>query len=142
MPGTSVAAGLWILVECNIGIVSACLPTMRPLFNTPFAAKVASRFSSTGKSSKGSGRLSDEEQPSSCSTDCEFRQAYPDAYHQPLSTVYKGAGRNETWYSVSSEPASKQDRGSVKVQDVEMVPQGQIAVRHDVLWERNSGCYR
>ena len=136
------AAGLWILVECNIGIVSACLPTMRPLFNTPFAAKLTSRFSSTRIGSKGSGRLSDEEQASSGSVDHEIQQAYPKDDPQRLGTVYKGPTKNETWYSVSSEPSSKQDRRSVKVQDVEMVPRGQIAVRHDVLWERNSGCYR
>ena len=29
--GTIVDAGIWINVECNIGIVSACLPVMRPL---------------------------------------------------------------------------------------------------------------
>ena len=135
-------ANLWILVECNVGIVSACLPTMRPLLNTPFAAKLTSCFSRTRQSSQGSGRLSDEEQLSAGSMDCESRQAYPDDYHQPLSTVYKGPKRNETWYSVSSEQASKQDRESVRAQDMEMVFQGQIAVRHDVLWERHSGCYR
>ena len=29
--GTIVDAGIWINVECNIGIVSACLPVLRPL---------------------------------------------------------------------------------------------------------------
>ena len=119
----------------------ACLPTMRPLFNTPFAVKLTARFTSSQKSSKDSGRLSDEEQPSCGSLNCESGQAYAEDYHQTPGNVYKGPARNETWYSVSSEPANKQDRGSVKVQDVEMVPQGQIAVRHDVRWERNSGWY-
>ena len=30
-PGTITNAGIWINVECNIGIVSACLPVMWPL---------------------------------------------------------------------------------------------------------------
>lgn len=33
------------------------------------------------------------------------------------------------------------DSKDVRAQNKEMVPQGQIAVRHDVLWERNSGRY-
>lgn len=38
--GTIIDAGLWINIECNIGIVCACLPIMRPLFRavSPFAS--------------------------------------------------------------------------------------------------------
>lgn len=30
--GTIVDAGIWLNVECNLGIVCACLPIMRPFF--------------------------------------------------------------------------------------------------------------
>lgn len=30
--GTVIDSGIWLLVECNIGIVCACLPIMRPIF--------------------------------------------------------------------------------------------------------------
>ncbi|KAL8956211.1 MAG: hypothetical protein Q9183_006379, partial [Haloplaca sp. 2 TL-2023] len=33
---SSVSVGLWINVECNIGILSACLPILRPLFSTKY----------------------------------------------------------------------------------------------------------
>ena len=42
--GTSVDAGVWINVECNIGIVSACLPLLRPLFNQQYPSSPASHF--------------------------------------------------------------------------------------------------
>ncbi|KAL8931271.1 MAG: hypothetical protein Q9211_007094, partial [Gyalolechia sp. 1 TL-2023] len=39
---TSVHVGLWISVECNIGILSACLPILRPLFTTKYHASPVS----------------------------------------------------------------------------------------------------
>lgn len=35
---------IWVNVECNIGIVSACIPAMRPLFNMPYFANARSRI--------------------------------------------------------------------------------------------------
>ena len=134
------AAGLWILVECNIGIVSACLPVMGPLLKMHFVSKLSSGFSSLHKSNRGSSRLSDEEQPPSTSLDEEVRKEYPND-HRRAPRVYNGSRKNETWYSVSSEPVGRHHSKNVRLQDVEMIPQGQIAVRHDVLWERNSGRY-
>lgn len=135
------AAGLWILVECNIGIVSACLPVMGPLLKMHFVNKLSPGFSSLRKSKGESSRLSDEEQPSSINLDDEVRKEYPND-HRRAPRVYTGSRKNETWYSVSSEPVGRHDNKNVRVQDVEIIPQGQIAVRHDVLWERNSGRYR
>lgn len=134
------AAGLWILVECNIGIVSACLPVMGPLLKMHFVGKLSSGFSSLRKSNRGSSRLSDEERLPSINLDDEVRKEYPND-HRRAPRVYNGSRKNETWYSVSSEPVGRHDNKNVKVQDVETIPQGQIAVRHDVLWERNSGRY-
>lgn len=35
---TSIGVGVWINVECNIGILSACLPILRPLFSTKYSS--------------------------------------------------------------------------------------------------------
>ncbi|MCJ1463898.1 hypothetical protein MMC07_002507 [Pseudocyphellaria aurata] len=42
---TVVPIALWVEVECNVGIVSVCLPIMRPLFLNRSAHPVRSRFS-------------------------------------------------------------------------------------------------
>ena len=39
--GTSIDVGVWINIECNIGIVSACLPLLRPLFNSDYSKSPA-----------------------------------------------------------------------------------------------------
>ncbi|KAL8923260.1 MAG: hypothetical protein Q9172_003202 [Xanthocarpia lactea] len=41
---TSVGIGVWVNVECNIGILSACLPILRPLFSTKYASSPISRL--------------------------------------------------------------------------------------------------
>ncbi|KAI4122811.1 MAG: hypothetical protein LQ341_007269 [Variospora aurantia] len=41
---TSVSVGVWVNVECNIGILSACLPILRPLFSTKYPFSPASCF--------------------------------------------------------------------------------------------------
>lgn len=42
---TIVPTALWVVVECNLGIVSVCLPIMRPLFVNKVPYPVRSRFS-------------------------------------------------------------------------------------------------
>ena len=67
---TVVNAGLWVVVECNIGIVSACLPVMKPLFNVvPLLPKSITRllpsslrsryFSGKGSKQSSSGYIKD-----------------------------------------------------------------------------------
>ncbi|KAL8993916.1 MAG: hypothetical protein Q9169_005990 [Polycauliona sp. 2 TL-2023] len=41
---TSIKVGVWVSVECNIGIVSACLPILRPLFSSKYTASPISLF--------------------------------------------------------------------------------------------------
>ncbi|KAL8799507.1 MAG: hypothetical protein Q9182_005845 [Xanthomendoza sp. 2 TL-2023] len=41
---TSVSVGVWISVECNIGILSACLPILRPLFSTKYSSSPVARL--------------------------------------------------------------------------------------------------
>ncbi|CAL8581168.1 hypothetical protein XPA_006871 [Xanthoria parietina] len=41
---TSINVGVWVIVECNIGILSACLPILRPLFSSKYASSPVSRL--------------------------------------------------------------------------------------------------
>ncbi|KAI4224119.1 MAG: hypothetical protein L6R36_004904 [Xanthoria steineri] len=52
------SSGIWLNVELSIGIVSACLPLLRPLFSRVLSSQLRSRFS---KSRTGSHRLQDLE---------------------------------------------------------------------------------
>ncbi|KAL9607322.1 MAG: hypothetical protein Q9167_007756, partial [Letrouitia subvulpina] len=42
---TGVSVGIWVNVECNIGIVSACLPILRPLFTKKYPSSPAAFLS-------------------------------------------------------------------------------------------------
>ncbi|KAI4269949.1 MAG: hypothetical protein L6R38_007281 [Xanthoria sp. 2 TBL-2021] len=41
---TSISVGVWVIVECNIGILSACLPILRPLFSSKYTSSPVSRL--------------------------------------------------------------------------------------------------
>ncbi|KAL9597518.1 MAG: hypothetical protein Q9179_004236, partial [Wetmoreana sp. 5 TL-2023] len=64
---TSVSVGVWINVECNIGIVSACLPILRPLFSTKYNSSPIARLTrivrtlTNSHSSSSSGSSSSED---------------------------------------------------------------------------------
>ncbi|KAL9008396.1 MAG: hypothetical protein Q9173_006474 [Seirophora scorigena] len=83
---TSVSVGVWVNVECNIGILSACLPILRPLFSTKYPSSPVSYFtriirtathSTLFSSTNGGGSSSDPEkggaasEPSSDATAAE-----------------------------------------------------------------------
>ncbi|KAI4143801.1 MAG: hypothetical protein L6R39_004452 [Caloplaca ligustica] len=55
---TSISVGVWIDVECNIGIVSACLPILRPLFSTKYPASPVSCLDRLLRTVTGSSALS------------------------------------------------------------------------------------
>ncbi|KAI4181667.1 MAG: hypothetical protein L6R41_006483 [Letrouitia leprolyta] len=55
---TIINSAIWIDVELAIGIVSACLPLMRPLATRAFPTEIRSRFYRSGPST-GSHRLPD-----------------------------------------------------------------------------------
>ena len=126
--------GLWFLVECNIGIVSACLPTLRALLRTTFAR----RFPSLRKSSRGSTRLSDMEQATPKITDFGFRrESVSKATIVPTGFTRQEA--TEAWCIVSSETVAGELDRDAKVEEVEMVPPGRIAVRQSVRCESFHG---
>ena len=56
-------AGCWLEVETNIGIVCACLPTMRPLINIGLPALRSRLSKSLSKFSKGSSNHSSNYAP-------------------------------------------------------------------------------
>lgn len=56
---TIVPAGIWIVVECNIGIASVCLPLMRPLVSFKFST--LSSYFSHSKSPRSGYPTTDEE---------------------------------------------------------------------------------
>ncbi|KAL8636441.1 MAG: hypothetical protein Q9228_006165, partial [Teloschistes exilis] len=53
---TSTNVGVWVNVECNIGILSACLPILRPLFSTKYASSPVSRLTRLVRTITGSSR--------------------------------------------------------------------------------------
>ncbi|KAL8922596.1 MAG: hypothetical protein Q9208_005100 [Pyrenodesmia sp. 3 TL-2023] len=63
---TIVPAGIWIVVECNIGIASVCLPLMRPLVTLEFSN--LSTFFSFSRSRRTGSPSSDEETKTETST--------------------------------------------------------------------------
>ncbi|KAL8761467.1 MAG: hypothetical protein Q9184_002424 [Pyrenodesmia sp. 2 TL-2023] len=63
---TIVPAGIWIVVECNIGIASVCLPLMRPLVAFEFSN--LSTFFSFSRSRRLDSPFSDEETKTETST--------------------------------------------------------------------------
>ncbi|KAI4122416.1 MAG: hypothetical protein LQ338_005839 [Usnochroma carphineum] len=56
---TIIPAGIWIAVECNIGIASVCLPLMRPLIHVEFSN--ISTYFSLSRSRRTDSPFSDEE---------------------------------------------------------------------------------
>ncbi|KAL8647378.1 MAG: hypothetical protein Q9226_006456, partial [Calogaya cf. arnoldii] len=61
--GTLVPAGVWIVVECNIGIASVCLPLMRPLISLDLSTLIS--HLSFSKSRRTASPFTDEEANSS-----------------------------------------------------------------------------
>ncbi|KAL8884651.1 MAG: hypothetical protein Q9215_007353 [Flavoplaca cf. flavocitrina] len=77
---TSIRVGIWVIVECNIGILSACLPILRPLFSSKYTSSPVSclarifrtltnsRFSSSSRENLTSDPEKGSSEPSSDAT--------------------------------------------------------------------------
>ena len=121
-----VNSGIWLSVEVNIGILSVCVPLMRPLFSKTFPSAIRSRFtkSHTPRYAAGSQRLPDTEKANKSST-----------LGSRTGQLYTGGSRkHKTWYNnTASASRAEEDRSDGSQED--MVPMGKIAVRHDVRWE-------
>lgn len=139
-PDTLVNLGIWINVECCIGIVCACIPTLRPLVRARFPDAFRSRFTrsrgSGGRSgmNKGSLRLTDEENSRISSTNkSKTLTSTAEGPDQNIPIVKESKeGKHKTWFGTQSTKDDERTRkGSM---EEEMVPMGVIAVRHDVEW--------
>lgn len=54
---------VWGLIEQNVVIVAACIPTLRPFFRQAFGSKGSSNHSSTGRSGGSGFKLSSKPRP-------------------------------------------------------------------------------
>ena len=126
---TVVNSGIWLNVECNIGILSASLPLLRPLFSKTFPS-IRSKFSRSSNVRYGTGsrRLPDNEKNPRSSTL---------GSSQASGGIYQGTGKGQkAWYDHGvSTMATKNEENASDCSQEEMVPMGKIAVRHDLDWE-------
>ena len=145
MTWTSTRVGLWINVECNIGIVSACLPILRPIFATKYPSSPASRlnrllksltnsswYDSLGRSSDPEKGVQDYEPSNTASPVIEpfsiFKQPYPPScLTGPRSpsigsdqSPQRQKARNPFSPSTRSKPSPKERQDS----QFSIVPQG------------------
>ena len=96
MSDSIVNASLWFNVEVNVGIVSACLPTLHPLFRRHLASAFRAAFSKSGSLRDGTGsqRLTDEEGPG------RIRTNTAGSAHQDAQNIYQGRPKEHgTWYN-------------------------------------------
>lgn len=135
---TTTSAGLWLNVEVSIGILSACLPLLRPLLSRAFPSQLRSRFS---KSRTGSHRLQDLEGASGKVSGPRSGGNHIHTKGLSDSGIYAGQNKKQphkSWYNnIAAAKSSKgTGRGSEEGSEEDMVPMGKIQVRHDVEWER------
>ncbi|KAL8719872.1 MAG: hypothetical protein Q9181_008000 [Wetmoreana brouardii] len=142
---TIVNAGIWLNVEISIGILSASLPLLRPLFTRAFRSQIHSRI--TRSRNTGSQRLHDTN-PSK-PTDSNLKNGTHARIRslQRSGDVYSGESlgtggvnrSNRDWYTaaVAAKKGSHAKTGtSDEGSQEDMVPMGKIQVRHDVEWEQ------
>lgn len=144
-----VNAGIWLNVEIAIGILSASLPLMRPLFSRAFPSQVRSRFSRS-RNTHGSQRLTDgpnASNPNASSGQSHSRinksarvKSLEDAEH--IYVGGDGKRTNRDWYSAAVAP--KRGKGGIgdttttseEGSEEDIIPMGKIQVRRDIEWEQ------
>ncbi|KAL8679787.1 MAG: hypothetical protein Q9186_003952 [Xanthomendoza sp. 1 TL-2023] len=138
---TIVNSAIWLNVEIAIGILSASLPLMRPLFSRAFPSQIRSRW--TKSRTTGSQRLQDLE-ASGGGKASGSRSVGKHSHTKGLSDsgIYAGQGKKQphkSWYNnvaVTKSKGTTTGRGSEEGSEEDMVPMGKIQVRHDVEWEQ------
>ncbi|KAL8751681.1 MAG: hypothetical protein Q9184_005993 [Pyrenodesmia sp. 2 TL-2023] len=68
---SAVSVGLWVDVECNIGILSVCLPILKPLFSTKYPSSPVSRLTRILRTITNSSRFSSASDNGGSSSDPE-----------------------------------------------------------------------
>ena len=110
-----------------MGILSACLPALRPLLTSSFAASIRSRFtrsqgSASGRNTAGLMRIPDVE-----------RGGAPDTSNSHLVNAAGHTERHLDWYNneVYAMGSKTDDRASEGSKE-EVIPMGKIGVRREV----------
>ena len=119
----------------DIGILSVCLPMLRPVITKVFPDGFRSRFSRsrTSGNSAGSQRLQDLEKED---TTGRANTVAGSTGGSRNANIYSGGVKtHNTWYAKGGR---SNDGGSEGSQE-EMVPMGLIAVRQDVDWDTKQG---
>lgn len=121
--------GTWLNVELAIGIVSACLPLLRPLFTRKFRSRLLSRFSRSG--TDGSHRILNANSNGFAARSKTLENG----------GIYTGGGikrQPKSWYTntVSTGAGKSELRTSEEGSQEGMVLMGAIQVRHDLKWEQ------
>ena len=125
--GTIVNAGIWINVECNIGIVSACLPIMRPIFSFCFGESLRSRISrSRSSQNKGSQKFSEQKSGSNISTPGNTNNGQNLQSYRPERRKVRG------WFSGTVSTLTHDEERPRASDEEEMVPIGKIGVERDL----------
>ena len=75
IPGSDVPVNIWTMVELNIGILSACLPTYRPLFTR--RGRNGSRKTDSSANANGSGSSRSDQNPSDQSLRLQKERSIP-----------------------------------------------------------------
>ncbi|KAL8824322.1 MAG: hypothetical protein Q9191_005130 [Dirinaria sp. TL-2023a] len=124
---TSVDLSMWI----NVGILSVSLPLMRPVLSKVFPSAFRTRFTSKRGASRytnGSQRLQDG------------KLSIPPTHMSSRSAgdAYGGARKHKFWFN-NAPYASRNDETISDGSQEDMVPMGQIAVKHDVTWQEGDG---
>ncbi|KAL9585101.1 MAG: hypothetical protein Q9212_001727 [Teloschistes hypoglaucus] len=144
-----VNAGIWLNVEIAIGILSASLPLMRPLFNRAFPSQVRSRFSRS-RNTHGSQRLTDGPNPSNANASSgqshsrNNKSARIKSMEDAENIYVGGDGKrtNRDWYSAAAAPKRGKGGGmgdtttSEEGSEEDIIPMGKIQVRREIEWEQ------
>ncbi|KAI4283843.1 MAG: hypothetical protein L6R38_001890 [Xanthoria sp. 2 TBL-2021] len=139
---TTVSSGIWLNVEISIGILSASLPSMRPLFSRAIPSQIRSRFSKSRHT--GTQRLQDVEGVNSGKIS---GSRGPHSKGLSDSGIYQGQNKQQphkSWYNAGARVTSKRtgrhsEGGSEEGSEEDMVPMGKIHVKHDMEWEQERG---
>jgi hypothetical protein len=110
-PWTLAKACTWCLIECSSGIISACMPTLRPLFvmlSSKFSSSIGTRTRTTG--AQGSGLKS----------------------YDVSSSALRPAGEVMGKQRVQLEVSQPDDASG------DEVPLNTIRVQRDVTWQETS----
>lgn len=122
---------IWVNIECNVGIVSACIPAMRPLFNMPFFANARSliRGSTLNPLGKGSSRTLHASKKTPTSIKINGEAGEMSTKRSAYGHIRRGE-KNPSWYTTAVGGNDIQHKDGILEDD--RIPLGRIAVRYEI----------